>query len=244
MACDRATDLTSWAFGQDLLLPGTGAFARVMAAVFSVAAFYLFEINILFVVSLGVAAMISLSLFQAPASGRAPRFLALVAVALFGAACAQRVPKAVAYSPADHLAFRAGGTATIAGEGFLRRPNGRLVRCAGSEVFLVPDTPYFREWISVFRAGNRFEEAAALVEAHKEAVRVTQCDMAGSFRFGQLPEARWFVATRVTYQLDRVDFSKIDLTHDYWRDDAMLVAPVETRSGAVVRPVLSNPNRM
>lgn len=244
MTSDRATDLASWTSGQALLFPGTGNCARAMTAPFGVAVFYLFEINTLLVISLGIAVMMSLSLFRAPALSRAPHLLALLAVSLFGAACAQRVPKAVAYSPADHVSFRAGGTATIAGEGFLRRPNGRLVRCAGSEVFLVPDTPYFREWISVFRAGNRFEDPAALVEAHKEAVRVTQCDMAGTFRFGQLPEARWFVATRVTYQLDRVDFSKIDLANDYWRDDAMLVAPVETRSGAVARPVLSNPNRM
>jgi hypothetical protein len=244
MACDRATDLTALPSGQVSLFPGTGILARAMTAAFCVAVFYLFEINTFFVLSLGVASMVSLSLFRGAAFGRAPYFLALLVVAVIVAACAQRVPKAVAYSPADHLAFRAGGTATIAGEGFLRRPNGRLVRCAGSEVFLVPDTPYFREWISVFRAGNRFEEAAALVETHREAVRVTQCDMAGTFRFGQLPEARWFVATRVTYQLDRVDFSKIDLANDYWRDDAMLVVPVETRSGAIIRPVLSNPNRM
>jgi hypothetical protein len=244
MACDRATDLTALPTGQDSLFPGTGNFARAMAAAFFVVVFYLFEINTFFVLSLGVASMVSLSLFPLPALGRSPHFLAALAVVLFVAACAQRVPKAVAYSPGEHLAFRAAGTATVSGEAFLRRPNGRVVRCSGSEVFLVPDTAYFREWISVFRQGNRFEQSADLVDAHKEAVRVTQCDMAGTFRFGQLPAARWFVATRVTYQLDRVDFRKIDLANDYWSDDAMFIAPVETRSGEVSRPVLSNPNRM
>ncbi len=185
----------------------------------------------------------SSALFASSSSSPFAPLLAMLLVVVL-AGCGHRVPKAVSYSSQEHLAFRASGTATVSGEGFLRRPNGRVVRCSGSEVFLVPDTPYFREWISVFRQGHRFEKSAELVAAHKEAVRVTQCDMAGTFRFGQLPAARWFVATRVTYQLDRVDFRKIDLANDYWSDDAMFIAPVETRSGEVSRPVLSNPNRM
>lgn len=244
MVFDRVTDLQGTPAGQGNLFPATGFFARLSAAaVLAVVAFATDFVAVFPVL------MIGFLMFTIAASARTALHRSLVALSacalgLFVMACGHSVPKAVAYAAADHVAFRAQGTATIAGEGFLRRPNGRLVRCSGNEVFLMPDTPYFREWLRVYGEGNRFEDAAGLVAGHREAVRVTQCDMAGTFRFGQLPAGSWFVATRVSYKLDRLDFRRIDILNDYWTDDALFVVPVETRAGEVSRPVLSNPNRM
>ena len=243
MVIDRATDLQGLPAGQGNLFPAPGVFARAMAAGLGTLLIATADNRLIPVVMVGFL-MISLTLLTFPRFSRPlPAVAALLAAALL-MACTHTVPKAVAYASGDHAAFRATGTATIAGEGFLRRPNGRLVRCSGNEVFLLPDTPYFREWLAVHRAGKRFDSAADLAHAHRESVRVTQCDMAGTFRFGQLPAGKWFVATRVSYRLDRVDFTRIDLINDYWRDDAMFVTAIETRNGEVSRPVLSNPNRM
>lgn len=243
MVIDRATDLQGLPAGQGNLFPAPGVFARAMAAGLGRLRIATADNRLIPVMMVGFL-MISLTLLHGPGFSRPVLAVVALLTAAVLMACAHTVPKAVAYASAEHAAFRAEGTATIAGEGFLRRPNGRLVRCSGNEVFLLPDTPYFREWLAVQRTGGRFEGAADLMRLHRESVRVTQCDMAGTFRFGQLPPAKWFVATRVSYRLDRLDFTRIDLVNDYWSDDALFVTAIETRNGEVSRPVLSNPNRM
>lgn len=243
MVIDRATDLQGLPAGQGNLFPAPGVFARAMAAGLGTLLIATADNGLIPVVMVGFL-MIAFVLSQVPGKSRPVMAGAAFLAAGLLMACAHTVPKAVAYASAEHAAFRAEGTATIAGEGFLRRPNGRLVRCSGNEVFLLPDTPYFREWLAVQRTGGRFEGAADLMRVHRESVRVTQCDMAGTFRFGQLPPAKWFVATRVSYRLDRLDFTRINLVNDYWSDDALFVTAIETRNGEVSRPVLSNPNRM
>lgn len=242
MDFDRVTDLQGKMAGQGNLFPAAGAFARMVPVAMLAAGAMMTDLVVFPVLMIGFLMMFPV--FARTALGRFPALFAAFAAALVAAACGHAVPKAVAYASADHVAFRAQGTATIAGEGFLRRPNGRLVKCSGNEVYLLPDTAYFREWVQVAREGNHFEEAAKLQATHAEAVRVTQCDMAGTFRFGNLPDGKWYLATRVSYRLDRIDWNKIDLLNDYWTDDALFVVPVETRAGEVSRPVLSNPNRM
>lgn len=244
MVIDRATDLQGLPAGQGNLIPASGVLARAMAAA-SLGALLVATADLVLIPVLMVGfLMVSVSLSHIPGHARPFLFAAALLVSGMLLACTHAVPKAIAYQSADHAAYRAEGSASIAGEGFLRRPNGRLVRCSGNEVFLIPDTAYFREWIEAHRAGHRFEDAAALVATHRESVRVTQCDMAGTFRFGQLPAAKWFLVTRIAYRLDRLDMARIDIVNDYWRDDALFVTAIETRNGEVSRPVLSNPNRM
>ena len=40
------------------------------------------------------------------------------------------------------------GTSGVKGQAFLRQQGGGIVTCAGSEVFLVPATPYYRQLLS------------------------------------------------------------------------------------------------
>jgi hypothetical protein len=156
----------------------------------------------------------------------------LAAAGLAMGACAATVEKKVAFEAKAHAPWAAKGTASIEGEGFFRRPNAWLARCSGGIVYLVPDTPYFREWVEIFRAGNKPENAEALNAAHKSALRKTQCNMQGKFTFENLPAARWLVVTRVTYE-------GYALT-----DDSTFLTEVETKVGDKTPVILSNPNRI
>lgn len=142
------------------------------------------------------------------------------------------VEKKIACAGADHAAWIAKGKASIDGEGFIRRPNGGLARCSGGFVYLVPATPYFREWVEVYRSGARLENAKDLHANHASAIRKTQCTMQGRFEFAELPAGKWILVTRVTYN------------GQAWSDDSTLVTEVETRAGEATKAILSNPNRI
>jgi hypothetical protein len=165
-------------------------------------------------------------------AGGARAALGVAVIAALLSACGGEVEKQVAFDDREHAAYLAKGTASIEGEGFLRRPNGWLARCSGGVVFLVPATGYFREWVEVYRAGNRIAQSKELNEAHGKAIRKTQCDMQGRFRFADLPAGKWILVTRVTY--DGAE----------WTNDSTLVSEVETLKGEAAKAILSNPNRI
>lgn len=156
-----------------------------------------------------------------------------IGLALLAASCMRgEVEKKVAFDGKDHAAWIAKGTATIEGEGFLRRPNGSLARCSGGIVYLVPATAYFREWVEVYRSGARIANARDLNEGHAKAIRKTQCDMLGRFLFPELPGGKWIIVTRVTFD------------GPGWNDDSTLVTEIETKQGEIAKAILSNPNRI
>lgn len=159
----------------------------------------------------------------------------LAAAGLALGACA--VEKQLPFDAKGHSAALTKGTAKIEGEGFLRRKNAWLARCSGEVVYLVPDTAYFREWVEIYRAGNTIENAAALNERHKGAIRKTQCNMKGQFSFENLPAGKWLVATRVTYDSE----ATISILPMY---DYTFLTEVETKAGETTPVILSNPNRI
>ncbi len=164
---------------------------------------------------------------------RGAAMLGVVGLALVTAACLRgEVEKKVAFDDASHAAWIGKGKSAIEGEGFIRRPNGWLARCSGGVVYLVPATPYFREWVEVYQAGNRLANARALNESHSKAIRKTQCDMQGRFAFSELPAGKWIAVTRVTYE------------GQAWSDDSTLLTEIETRQGETAKAILSNPNRI
>lgn len=166
------------------------------------------------------------------------RAAALSVIGLGLTACGPReeIEKKIAFSDKDHAAWLAKGDAEIAGEGFLRRPDATLARCSGGVVYLVPATPYFQEWIEVYRSGAKIANPKALHEAHGKAIRKTQCDATGRFTFSDLPNGKWLLVTRIGYE------SRNQRRDE--RDDATLVTTVETRAGEKVKAVLANPNRI
>jgi hypothetical protein len=138
------------------------------------------------------------------------------------------------FALADHAAHLAKGTASIVGEGFIRRPNARLARCSGEHVYLIPDTAYFREWIDIRKSGARVANSAELYQTHQSALRSVQCDQNGRFEFADLPPAKWFVLTRMSYRSESEAFAA----------NALFVAQTETKAGESTSVILSNPNRI
>jgi hypothetical protein len=161
-----------------------------------------------------------------------PVALGVVASLALGGCMRPEVEKRVAFNSADHAAWMAKGSATITGEGFLRRPNGFLARCSGGKVFLVPASAYFREWVEIRKGGGQVANARGLDAAHESAVRTTQCDATGRFLFENLPTARWLVVTRISYE------------GQAWNAHLTLATEIETKAGEVANVILSNPNRI
>jgi len=163
-------------------------------------------------------------------------FLRLPVLLLLALSACMRpeMEKTIAYREADHARYMAKGDASIKGEGFIRRPDGRLARCSGGNVFLFPDTPYFREAVDMLRKGGRPAKTPELEEAQNKNVRRTQCDQHGRFAFEDLPQAKWFMMTRVSYESP----------NDSWSNDSLFLTEAETRAGEVTKIILSDPNRI
>lgn len=145
-------------------------------------------------------------------------------------------PFTMAFSESDHAAFMKPGTATIKGEGFLRKTVGTLgslARCSGQKVILVPSTPYFDAWVDIYKKGGAVAEADDLAPKHKSALRITQCDMQGKFEFDELPAAKWHVMMEVYYEKEK-----------FWFVGGPMVNEVTTREGKTSRVILANPNRV
>lgn len=174
---------------------------------------------------------------QIELQGRAVVAAGLLAAAGLALGGCTSVEKKLPFDAKVHNGALAKGTATIEGEGFLRRKNAWLARCSGEVVYLVPDTPYFREWVEIYRSGNTIENAPALNAQHKGAVRKTQCNMQGKFTFENLPAGKWLVATRVTYDSE----ATISILPMY---DYTFLTEVETKAGETTSVILSNPNRI
>lgn len=103
-------------------------------------------------------------------------------------------PDEVAFSPL----YMGKGSSTLHGQAFMRQKGGGVVTCAGSSVYLVPNTPYYRrKQIEALGSNNYVTEGK-----FKDAVRETNCDARGSFTFRDLPngnELGWNLITKVEW---------------------------------------------
>lgn len=161
-----------------------------------------------------------------------PVLAALLAASLGGCTLAAQQRIETAYKREDHTAFIASGKARIEGQGFIRRANGHLVRCAGGTVYLLPVTPYFSEWVEAFRRGKAVADARQLERDHAEAVRKIQCDIEGDFAFDALPAGKWYLATRIVWQTSKGMMG------------GALVREVETKPEGTLKTLLADQNRI
>ena len=88
------------------------------------------------------------------------------------------------------------GTSGVKGQAFLRQQGGGVVTCAGSEVFLVPATPYYRQTFEHVRAGRNPQLGLATIGRYSKKGR---CDAQGNFAFANVRDGPWFVLTRVQW---------------------------------------------
>lgn len=159
----------------------------------------------------------------------------LIALVLAGCAASQPSPFVTLRTPfvaAEHAPFKAAGTASITGQAFLRQRGGGTVTCAGSKVYLFPDSPYFTEMVDVVRAGKLPATPASGDAEYKGIARQTQCDAQGNFNFEQLPPLSWYVMTEVTWMVGNN------------QEGGSLLRLVELASGQSTRVLLSNSDRV
>lgn len=130
------------------------------------------------------------------------RIAVLVFVALpVLVACSTRTAPATP-EPARNLAAEQfaleDGDARLEGSGFLRQRGGDVVSCAGSSVWLMPSTPFFR-WASEHPRGTI---AGVLSRPDViEYVREATCDVEGRFEFVDLPDGTYLAGTIVTWEV-------------------------------------------
>jgi hypothetical protein len=125
------------------------------------------------------------------------------AVTIFACACAPISHDVLVQSSIDvtELAtYKAKGPNRIEGQAFLRQQGGGVVTCAGSQVFLAPDAPYFREIARIASSGGKpnFDHSK---DGPQSLVRNAVCDAQGNFLFSNLPDGKYLVMTEVRWKV-------------------------------------------
>ncbi len=96
----------------------------------------------------------------------------------------------------DYDVFLGEGTATVSGEVVAKRRDGKIVRSDGAFIYLVPMTPYTREW---------FEQA--IVRGHRisgadpralRATRTTIVGTEGRFQFPGVPAGDYYLVCAIS----------------------------------------------
>ena len=129
------------------------------------------------------------------------RKISIIAAALVISGCATFAPQppvaiSTPFDSAAHSAYAVAGSGAVKGQAFLRQQGGGVVTCAGSEVMLIPSTPYFSEALDIARSGRQIQPAH--VEA-QELVKQSTCDAQGNFQFSDVAAGAWFVTTEVAW---------------------------------------------
>jgi len=129
--------------------------------------------------------------------------------------CIATVPVTKQFDAELHKPYEATGNASITGQAFLKQNGGSVVTCAGEDVFLIPDTEYFKEFISIIKLRKK---PGAEGKNFKQYSRVTTCDAQGNFSFENLPNQAWIVLTQVKWRVSRLSeggilSTEVDLTN-------------------------------
>lgn len=166
------------------------------------------------------------------------RALCLLPVLMI-AACAERKPPMVTMTnpiTAEQVAlYKEGGTGRISGQAFLRKDSGGVVTCAGSEVFLMPDTVSTREVVERMRDGKVADMRIGGERPSKlfpHAFKKRWCDRYGSFRFDQLADGAWIIMTAVHWRAN------------YQEHGSVIVGYVDVEKDAAQDIVLTEAHRI
>lgn len=170
------------------------------------------------------------------------RLLLLPCLVLFG--CAQSNQLRLApYVETDYARYSGPGTASISGQAFARAADGDVKFAAGSQVLLLPATPYTDEhWTRAVVA----EQQLAPMESGVVAVtRVATGDGEGRFEFRDLPPGEYYVHTGVawTEQWPTIEHHVVKLGQKVSLADGQelkLILPVIRKPSAIPRTQLGS----
>ena len=102
------------------------------------------------------------------------------------------------------------GKNTIKGSALVRQNGGGVVTCAGNEVIAIPVTQYADErmWLlyGSYQRGFRHVGMGGFVitnenPAYRSLVLKTTCDAQGGFKFGNVADGSFYVATQVKWSV-------------------------------------------
>lgn len=102
------------------------------------------------------------------------------------------------------------GPNTVAGSAFVRQVGGGVVTCAGGSVYLMPITPYAREWAQHIYASQvegyrptqgRGIEFTNLSQQFAESIKTTTCNAQGFFEFSEVADGSYYAFTKVNWRV-------------------------------------------
>ena len=134
-------------------------------------------------------------------NGEPMQLLIVAGLVVFVNGCAIRQPVQMQtqFDYSEHKPYTQFGNNTVTGQGFLRQQGGVIVTCAGSDVYLLPATSFFREYINHIRAGKNPQQGNQIGPSYKVMIKQSQCDAQGNFAFSNIPNGSWFVMTEVKW---------------------------------------------
>lgn len=162
------------------------------------------------------------------------KFVLVVALSLFTGACVAppKEPVSLNYSSNEFDKYRSAGTSVVYGQAFLRQQGGGVVVCAGEPVVLFPRTPSFMAVVGLAKNGVAPVLSEPADPRFKEVARLATCDAQGNFRFTSLPNAPWYVFSRVRW-----------IAGD-WPQGGELLGEVDTSAGGEHQVLLTDANRI
>ena len=151
-----------------------------------------------------------------------------VIISSFLVACApQPVHINTPFNLIDYNHFMQAGTASIEGQAFLKQRGGGIVTCAGSEVILMPHTAYFTEMVNIQRMNSHATVLSTMRSNQNKVSRITTCDSEGKFSFNNIPEASWYLTTKVSWVVGTQN------------QGGLMLKEVHTKSGEVLNKILT-----
>jgi hypothetical protein len=158
--------------------------------------------------------------------------LAFAATTLIGCVATPSQIIAINYTEQEFGAYKGKGDSTVFGQAFLRQQGGGVVVCAGEQVVLFPRTASFEAAVNLAR--QRIQPVPATSDARfKEVARMAICDAQGNFRFSDVPRAKWYVFSKVSWRVG-----------DYGTQGGDLIGEVDTSSGGEHQILLTDNNRV
>ena len=127
----------------------------------------------------------------------------LVLSALMAGCSVSRAPvmTTTAFDPGAASFINAVGSAKVSGQAFVRRNSGKMLRAVGTDVFLIPRTPYADERIAaIYGDGKQPQWGVHLPNADplfEQYMRKTVASSGGSFSFDHVADGGYYVVAMI-----------------------------------------------
>ena len=132
------------------------------------------------------------------------RLALLLVVAALVAGCSvshRPVVLTTAFEPQAAAFINTTGRAKVSGQAFVRRNSGKLLRAVGTDVFLIPRTPYADERVAaIYGDGKRQQWGVQMPEADplfEQYMRKTVASSGGSFSFDGVANGEYYVVAMI-----------------------------------------------